>query len=116
MNNLIKANIEFAPGVRSKQKCILVGKYLLISFTDETKRSFSIYNVKGYPLLDGASWKKENSAVQVAENLSRVYEHFFPLWEEYPKADVFSLAKWTIDNGIDIVKFLKENFHGKENL
>ena len=99
-----------APLIPSKRtKGLLVGEYLVVSYatTNLSKPSYAIYNVAGRRLFK-ASYKTTEDAIEMAEWINEQYEDYLPIWEDYPDADVFGLARWSIKNGLKIYETLKE--------
>lgn len=91
---------------------LLVGSYLVVSYatTDLANPTYAIYNTQGRRLFN-ASYSDVNGALEMAEWLNKAFGNFFPVWEEYPNADVFGLAKWSVNNGLNIYDALKRD-HG----
>jgi hypothetical protein len=48
-----------------------------------------------------------HDAEEFSEWINTQYAQFFPIWHSYPEADIFSLAKWTVRNGIKVHEMLK---------
>lgn len=90
----------------------LVGDYLVVSYaetlTDGIRPSYAIYNTRGRRLFQ-AAYTDAQGAIEMAEWLNKVFGEFFPIWEEYPDADVFGLARWSVDDGIRIYDKLKQD-------
>lgn len=106
--------IQFKPSIvpllaPKLTKGMLVGEYLVVSYAtpDLNKPTYTIYNVQGRRLFK-ASYSTIDDAVEMAEWLDGLFSEFFPIWGEYPDADVFGLARWSIQNGIKIYETIKE--------
>ena len=94
-----------------KGRGIRVGEWLAVSYSEDfLSRKNDIYQI--YRLDTGRPYNKMrfsdvDSAVAIAEMLSFFYEKFFPIWTEYPNADIPALSRWTVRNGLEILRLLE---------
>ena len=95
-----------------RTKAKKIGKYLCLAFSDIDDTHIKIYNIKqGLPIID-ATFTQVNDALSVANWLIDMFGEYFPIWDKYPEADVFSMIKWTIPDGIrkyETIKILGSN-------
>jgi hypothetical protein len=92
---------KIAPLIPPKSvKGILVGDYLVVSYAtpDIECKQFTIYNTAGRKLFDVVFYDVQ-VAVKFAELLDERFGGFFPIWEDYPDADVFGWARHTVPSG-----------------
>ncbi len=100
--------VEFSCGdtnIKQRKRAYQIGEWLLVSTYGNV---YKIYRADtGKPIV-GAIFDKAEIAVQIAQLLSDRYEAYFPIWQDYPNADIFTLAQWSVEHGIDINKIIKE--------
>jgi hypothetical protein len=78
----------------------LIGNSLVVGIGDLSGKTWKIFKViTGTPLIN-ATFFNLMDAVSFAENVDALYSDFFGLWEIYPDADVFALAKWSVKKGL----------------
>lgn len=83
-----------------------VGGWLVVSTTLQKK--YKIYRIdNGKPVLEMLI-ENPKEAVLVAQCLSDIYEEYFPIWEAYPDADIFTLAQWSVQHGVNINEVIKD--------
>ncbi len=99
----MKNVITFADKVNNttvRKKGKKVGDYLVVAYEFDKGHSSRIYNlVSGKFALD-IQFANIDDAEAVAEFLDSQFGEYFPIWDIYPNADVFSLAKWSVMDGI----------------
>jgi len=100
--------VEFSTceaNIKQRKRAYQIGEWLLVSTCGNV---YKIYRADtGKPAV-GAIFEKAETAVQIAQLLSDRYEAYFPIWQDYPNADIFTLAQWSVEHGIDINRILKE--------
>lgn len=80
-------------------KGVLIGQYLVVSYAgSDPKSGYAIYNTRGRRLFP-VTYTTEIVAVQQAEFINKIYDPFFPIWMEYPDADIFAWARWSVRDG-----------------
>lgn len=78
---------------------ILVGQYLVVSYAgSDPKSGYAIYNTSGRRLFP-VTYTSYDATVKLAETLEAIYGYFFPIWEIWPEADIFALARWSVADG-----------------
>jgi hypothetical protein len=69
---------------------------------------FRIYNTKtGCPIIRGR-FKTFGEALRFALWLELVYTDFFPIWEDYPDADIISWCKYSVKDGLILYEMIEE--------
>ena len=111
---MIYESIEFndtTSNVRKKRNGIKIGDYLCVSNVSTIEERYKIFRVReGLPLIN-AFFREIKHAVEFAEYIDRLFSDYFVIWEEYPRADLFSLVKWTVKDGVrwyETMKILRE--------
>lgn len=111
--------IEFKPMVYpqctpKRTRGLLVGDYLVVSYAtqDLEKFCYTVYNTNGRRLLK-TTYTDLDDALEIAEWMNEKYQDYFPIWEEYPNADIFGLARWSIRNGIKFYELIHRLNNGK---
>ena len=103
INNMIRESTEFydkTSNIRKKRSGIRVGNYLCVSNVSVIEERYKIFRVReGLPLVN-AYFRNQNHAVEFAQYIDRLFSDYFVIWEEYPHADLFSLVKWTVKDGV----------------
>lgn len=101
-------------GKKIKRKGALVGEWLLITFPstrDEDANTYKIFHFpNGKPVIN-ATFLSIDDAFGMAETLDKVYGEFFPIWTDYPDADILGMTQWTVRNGVNLYKIAKEMAH-----
>jgi len=110
--------IQFADkssNFNKKRKGIQINEYLVIAYCDVLEKQGSpikIYKIcTGLPLIN-VTFSTIPDAVKIAEWFSETFGEYFPIWDKYPEADIFSMVKWTIPDGIrayETVRLFAEN-------
>ena len=94
--------------IKTKQKGLKINKWLAVA---KGLSGFKIYRIDtGRPAID-CRFVNADDAVQMAELLNDIFEKYFDLWETYPDADVFSLAKWISKKSLkahEMIKIIQE--------
>ena len=106
---LVEFHLMYAPLLPKKRaKGLMVGDYLVVSYADANlaKPTYAIYNILGHKVFK-KSYATMDAALEKAELMDKHFKDFFPIWEEYPNADVFSWAKGTIENGEEICRLIQ---------
>ena len=89
---------------KTRKRAYQVGDYLAVTTYD---KFFKVYRLdNGKPLVK-SFFEKAEDALKWAEDIDRIYAEYFCLWMEYPDANIFELAQWSIKNGTDICKIIK---------
>ena len=94
-----------------------INDYLVISYCDVIEQEGSpikIYKIAtGTPVIP-VIFTTIPDAIRVAEWLSETFGEYFPIWDKYPEADLFSMTKWTVPEGIrayEAIRLFSENKH-----
>jgi hypothetical protein len=91
--------------ISKRKKGWKVGDYLAVA--PHQKIYCKIYNVKtGLPAID-ITFTNDSDAVSTAEWLDKHFGDYFIIWDEFPKVDIFALAKWSVPGGIQIFETLR---------
>ena len=92
-----------------------INNYLIIAYCDTYEKDGSpikIYKINtGTPVIP-VTFITISDAIRVAEWLSETFEEYFPIWDKYPEADLFSMTKWTVPEGIrayEAIRLFSEN-------
>ena len=92
--------VDKSSNFNQRKKCIQVNAYLVLAYSDDAKKSLKIYKTKtGLPLLD-VTFTSFSDAISVAEWITETFGEYFVIWDQYPEADIFSMTKWTVEDGI----------------
>jgi len=108
--NTMRETISFydtSSNAKKKREGVLIGNYLAIANISYMETKYRIFRIKeGIPLLD-AFFRDVEDAIKFAEYIDQQYSEYFPIWEEYPHADLFNLVKWTVPDGIQWYEAMK---------
>ena len=96
------------PGVSKKKTGMQVGNYLVIGYIGSDHQDLGIFSLITGKLFIKARFQSMEHAQDVAEFLDKKYEQFMPILQDYPDADIVSLARWTVPDGLKIDKKIKE--------
>lgn len=93
--------------LKTTARGVKIGKYMAIADNTRGGRWYKIFNlISGRPVID-VRFKSQTDATEVAKWLDNLFGEYFPLWENYPDADVFSLAKWSVSSGLQVYETLQ---------
>jgi hypothetical protein len=89
----------------------LIGDYLVVSYAtaDIQVQQYTIYNTAGRRLFQ-AIFLNMSEAIAFAEWLNERFGEYFPIWEEYPDADVFGWARYSVPHGEQIHNNLTKQY------
>jgi hypothetical protein len=86
--------------------CYPINEHIgIVPFNDH----FKIFRmVQGKPFIK-TQFATLEDAVKVAKMFDKVYKDWFPIWEnpEYVDANLPSLLRWTVENGLKIYDFVR---------
>ncbi len=78
--------------------------YLAVSGSDQDYR---IYNtISGEPIIRGR-FLKLSTALKLAKILEERYQDWFEIWDSYPKANIISWCKYSVDGGPVVFEFIE---------
>jgi hypothetical protein len=95
-------------GTKVKGRGIPVGDCLIISYAFGSEDTYQIFQSHNGKLFISTSFTSLDDCTKVAKWLNEIYQDFFCLWETYSDADIISLSKWSVRNGIKIFELVKE--------
>jgi hypothetical protein len=78
---------------------LMIGKHLVVA-SDELNGGYKIHRVDTGEQLLPKAFASVDDAVAFGEWANEIYGEFFDLWEVFPEADIFSLAMWSVKNGL----------------
>jgi len=85
-----------------------VGEYLIISYPGHDKTKFQIFNrVSGKPIFP-TIFERQKTVLEIARWIDETYGDYLGIWETFPEADVFSLAKLSIESGANIFEIIQD--------
>jgi len=87
---------------------ILVGEHLVVSLALHNKDRYQIYRLHDGKLFLSTQFNDLDNTVELATWLDTTYNDYFCIWTSYPDADVISLSKWSVKNGIRIFELIQE--------
>jgi len=101
--------IDHSTNEHRKKQAFRVGEHLLVSYIGDADRDrYQIFKtVNGKPLFP-AVFTTHIDAIQFAEYINSVYGEYLLLLYNYPDADIFGLAKWSVRNGIRIYETINQ--------
>ena len=100
--------IETQNNKRIRRKGIAIGDYLIVASDCVGGKYYKIYRKDlGIPFIS-AIFEDKESALKIANLINDLYADYFAIWDDYPDADIISLAKWSVKNGIDIFELVKD--------
>jgi hypothetical protein len=81
-----------------------INNYLVIGYCDVLEEDgispIKIFKIcTGLPLIN-VILTTIPDAIQVAEWITSIFGEYFPIWDKYPEADIFSMTKWTVPEGL----------------
>jgi len=104
--------VDKSSNFNKKKRCLKINEYLVLAYADLDKTVIKIYKLcNGLPLLD-VLFSNAEDAIQVTEWITQQFGEYFPIWDQYPEADVFSMAKWSVPDGIrkyEAINLFKRN-------
>ena len=100
--------VDNSTNTKLKKKAFRIGQYLLVSYVGTKENTFQIFKaINGKPLFS-AVFINKHDAIEFAEFIDKAYQDYLLLLEDYPDANIFALAKWSVKNGIKIYEIIKE--------
>lgn len=91
-------------GQRIRRRGLRIGSHLAVAGEKGHRRIFRIR--QGLPLVETV-FTELDAAMELAEWLDDKYKDYWEIWESYPDLNVFSLLKWTVEDGIKIYEALQ---------
>jgi len=88
-----------------KQTGERVGNHLLVGVIDRG-RYYAIFGLNGKLFVD-CSFESYDACLSVALLIDELFDPYMPILEVYPQADVISLAKWSVERGLQVYEFTK---------
>ena len=86
---------------------VKIGSHLAVARTEKYRDSYKIFRIRsGIPLLN-AYFTDVDEAIEFAEWLDKQFGSYFDIWSKYPQADIFSLVKWTVPNGLSLYEMIR---------
>ena len=82
-----------------------VGDHLIVGLID-SGNYYAIFGMNGKLFVD-ASFKDYDACLSVAILIDELFDPYLPILEAYPKADVISLAKWSVERGLQVYEFTR---------
>lgn len=95
---------------KQKKRAYRIGEWLLVSYCGQ---NYKIYRPDGKPAIK-AIFEDVDVAKWVAQMLQDKFGEYFHLWKEYPEMDIFSVAQWSVENGISINTVIQAAKTGKD--
>ena len=84
-----------------------ISKHLVVGRSSERKEQYKVYMIKtGLPLVD-FYFCDFDEVCKFAEWVDGIYSDYFPILETYPEIDLFSLVKWSVEDGIQMYEMIK---------
>ena len=84
-----------------------ISKHLVVGRSSERKEQYKVYMIKtGLPLVD-FYFCDFDEVCKFAEWVDNIYSDYFPILETYPEIDLFSLVKWSVEDGIQMYEMIK---------
>ena len=94
--------VDKSSNFNKKKRALKINEYLVSAYVGEEKAGSPIKIYKlctGLPLID-VTFTNPQDAINVAEWITKTYGEYFPIWDQYPDVDIFSVTKWTVPDGI----------------
>jgi hypothetical protein len=95
-------------GTKVKGRGIPIGNNLIVSYAFGSEDKYQIFQSHNGKLFISTTFTSLDDCKEMAKWLNETYQDFFCLWETYPDADIISLSKWSVRNGIKIFELMKE--------
>ena len=95
-------------GQKQVARGIPCGEHLVVSYAIGSKNTYQIWQIYNGNLFKPTVFTDIELAVSAAEWFDKTYQDYFCILESYPKADIVSLAKWSVHNGIKIYELLEQ--------
>ena len=87
-----------------------ISKHLVVGRSSERKEQYKVYMIKtGLPLVD-FYFCDFDEVCKFAEWVDGIYSDYFPILETYPEIDLFSLVKWSVEDGIQMYEMIKPEY------
>ena len=86
-----------------KQTGERIGEHLIVGLVDRGKY-YAIFGMNG-KLFVQCSFKDYDACLSVAELINELFDPYMPILASYPNADVISLAKWSVERGLQVYEF-----------
>ena len=94
--------------VRIKARGIPVGDYLIVTYAIGSTNTYQIFRLHDGRLFIPTKFTELEEAVEIAKWWDELYTEYWCILSAYPDADIVSLAKWSVTNGIRIFEMIKE--------
>ena len=89
-----------SPGEPKTRRAAKVGSHLAVT-------PDRVYRLDTFmPLLD-VMFASLEDGIKFAEWINDLFGDYFDIWSEYPDADVFSMAKWSVKSGLQAYETIK---------
>jgi len=102
---------------RIKRRGYRIGDYLIVSYASTDDKS--VYRIfrkdTGKEFLSLRFGNLEDT-VNFAEWIDNLYAPYFPIWLDYPQADIVGLARWSIKNGRNIFDLIQKMRKEKQKI
>jgi hypothetical protein len=89
-------------------KGIAIGEWLVVSYAIGSNDTYQIFKLHDGKLFMPVVFSDLEDAKKIAQWMDETYRQYFPIWLSYPDADIISLAKWSVRNGIPIYQLVNE--------
>ena len=87
---------------------IPVGQNLIVSYAIGSTNTYQIWRMGDGRLFIPTTFTDLDEAVEIAKWWDELYTEYWCILSAYPDADIVSLAKWSVTNGIRIFEMIKE--------
>lgn len=101
-----------------RKRCLKINDYLVIAYCDVDENAESpikIYKLPtGLPLIN-VMFNDPKDAINVANWIIETFGEYFSIWDTYPEADIFSMTKWTVPEGLqkyEAIRLFSQNKKG----
>jgi hypothetical protein len=102
-------------GTKVVGRGIPIGNHLVVSYAFGSEITFQIFKVHdGKPFIS-AIFTSLDDTIEIAKWFNESYQEYMDIWKSYPNADIISLSKWSVKNGIKIFELVNEIKHKQVN-
>ena len=93
--------------INKRSRVYRISDNLLVGYNGFDSKTFRIYFETTGKFASPKVFEDIQDAIGYAEWLEETYAEYLPLLTEYPKADIVSLAQWSVKNGKKINEIIQ---------
>jgi hypothetical protein len=95
-------------GQKQQARGIPCGEHLVVSYAIGSENTYQVFKTHDGKLFVPVTFTVLEDALEMGKWWEDTYDPFFCIYETYPDADIISLAKWSVKNGVRIYELVNE--------